>query len=248
MVWESNAMHPIGYSTGALARGDWQTGLTILKDSNFTAIEISVLREWEFQGFMAHLSNIDVSQFDYVFFHCPKIEKITEQKLTEELVPIFERGWLMIVHPYMIQNTKLWRKFGSQICIENMGTSSIPSKAKNCIGQTVESLNQFFNELPDASMCFDIGHTIQLDPTMDLTNRLIDNFRGIIKTVHLSEVDHAGKHLPLTLEPIKSLGSIINKLPLDCSIILESDARESYEADVALIHEHFADNGIKVIW
>ena len=241
-------MHPVGYTTGALCRGDWQTALCILRDSRFTAIELGTLREWEFMGLLSHLPTLDVSKYDAVSVHCPKIQKMTEEKLTEDLSPIYDRGWNITVHPYVIKNPKLWKKFGSQLCIENMGTSTKSSKASEWVGQDVDGLSPFFNDLPDASMCFDIGHAIQMDETTELAENLIDSFGDRVKIIHLSKVNPSGEHLPLTVEPIRALGRVITRLPMDCAIIIESDARETYDKEVILTNGAFAESGIRVLW
>jgi hypothetical protein len=65
----------------------------------------------------------------------------------------------MIVHPDAMHIPAKWARFGDLLCIENMDK-------RKPIGQTVTDLADIFEALPRASLCFDIGHARQVDPTM----------------------------------------------------------------------------------
>ena len=53
-------MGHIGFSTGALALGDWRKALAMLNKSSATAIELSALREQELEPLIKSLSEIEL--------------------------------------------------------------------------------------------------------------------------------------------------------------------------------------------
>ena len=69
------------------------------------------------------------------------------------------RNWPIVVHPDAMFDFSLWREFGNLLCLENMDK-------RKPVGRTVQELDRIFQELPDASFCFDIGHARQVAPTM----------------------------------------------------------------------------------
>lgn len=63
------------------------------------------------------------------------------------------------MHPDVIEDVSAWQKLGRAVCVENM------DKRKR-IGRTAAQLQEIFDQLPEATFCFDIGHARQVDPTM----------------------------------------------------------------------------------
>ena len=64
-------MHPIGFSTGALALGDFRAALGMLEAHSCKVLELSALRETELPTLMDSLDRLDLSPFDYISVHAP---------------------------------------------------------------------------------------------------------------------------------------------------------------------------------
>ncbi|HET7114956.1 MAG TPA: hypothetical protein VFI29_00595 [Hanamia sp.] len=205
-----------GYSTGALAKDDFQYAIHLLEKSSANAIELSALREDEVDFLINAVEDLDLTKFKYISFHAPsRLNNINEEELIDMLEPIVQRGWPIIVHPDIILNYTNWIKLGNCLCIENM------DKRKK-IGRTANDLDEIFYKLPDASFCFDIAHARQVDPTMTEAYYMVTKFKSRLKEIHISSVNTQSKHEPLTFESLLSFkklsGFISDKIP----IILES--------------------------
>lgn len=153
-------MRPIGFSTGALAYSDFRRGIYMSREVDCKAIELSALRQTELFPLLDALSTLELSSFDYVSIHAPSQfddtwEGIGFIRLYEEK----KRGWPIVLHPDAIYDHSLWRSLGPLACVENMDK-------RKPIGRTAKELDRIFKELPDATLCFDIGHARQCDPTM----------------------------------------------------------------------------------
>ena len=64
-------MRDIGFSTGALALGDFRSALHMLEGHNCPAVELSALREAELPGLMDALADLDLGRFKYISVHAP---------------------------------------------------------------------------------------------------------------------------------------------------------------------------------
>ena len=104
-----------------------------------------------------------------------------------------------------------WACLGDCLCIENMDK-------RKPIGQTATDLARFFDLLPNASLCFDIGHARQIDPTMSEAWAILQRFRNRIKQLHVSEVNTQSKHDPISLESILAF----RRCPTSCPRTLQS--------------------------
>ena len=65
-------MRPMGFSTGALAQGDFHLALRMLADQPTTAVELSALRAHELLPLSQALPTLDLSRFAYVSVHAPR--------------------------------------------------------------------------------------------------------------------------------------------------------------------------------
>ena len=59
-------MRRIGFSTGALAFGDFHAGLQILRANRVDTVELSALREIELIPLINALDSLDLSSFKYI--------------------------------------------------------------------------------------------------------------------------------------------------------------------------------------
>ena len=208
-------MRDIGFSTGALAKGDFRAALKLLTVCDAGAIELSALREHELPSLMGALAELDLTRYAYVSIHAPsRLNDMPEAKVAEYLKPAVDFGWPVILHPDAIQDHGCWRDFGSLLCIENMDKRK-PS------GRTVSELEPHFAALPEASLCLDLGHARQVDPTFGVARGIIREFGGRMKQIHLSELDVKSRHQPLSMATVWAVREIAHLIP-ECPVILES--------------------------
>lgn len=214
-------MKRIGFSTGALARGDFRQALRMMSGKKVNAVELSALRQDELAPLVDQLDQLDLSRFQYISFHAPSaMEKSYEATALELLQRVAKREWPIIVHPDAMHTPAKWASLGNSLRIENMDK-------RKPIGQTATDLAKIFDLLPNASLCFDIGHARQVDPTMSEAWAILQRFRSKIKQLHVSEVSTQSKHDPISLESILAFQKVSHLLPVDAPIILESRVEES---------------------
>jgi hypothetical protein len=214
-------MRNIGFSTGALALGDFRSALEMLAGKNSSAVELSALRQNELAPLVEQLDRLDLGQFAYVSFHAPSsIEPAFEAEALRLLEQVARRGWPIVVHPDAMHVPQEWTRLGNRLCIENMDK-------RKPIGQTASDLAEIFRDLPDASLCFDIGHARQVDPTMSEASSILQKFSSRIQQVHVSEVNTQSKHDSLSLESAIAFQKVSHLVPADAPIILESRVEES---------------------
>src|SRR5438128_1947764 len=184
-------MRPIGFSTGALAKGDFRRGLALQKHmERIDAVELSALRDHELPSLVEALPSLDLDGFEYVSFHAPsKLQTLDEQTVFALLLRL-PASWPIVVHPDLLKTPSLWRSLGERLCIENMGH-------RKTTGRTLDELNTFFDIYPDATFCLDLGHARQLDPTMASAILMLRAFAARLRELHVSEVGPRGEHLPL---------------------------------------------------
>jgi hypothetical protein len=224
-------MRRIGFSTGALAKGDFDLGLE-LQASHCTAVELSSLREEEIDRLVEALPTLDLSRFEFVSFHAPsKREKLTEAELVGKLERIkgFVQG--IIVHPDLINDASLWRSLGDKVIIENMDQ-------RKPIGRTAEELRPYFEVLPKARFCLDLGHAHQVDPTQAVTIELLKQFGSRLAELHISEVDTFSKHVAISASARTAFRRLASLFPADVPVIIESVVEaDEIEEEIAMAKE-----------
>ena len=226
-------MRPIGFSTGALAYADFRRGLTMTAAAPAcTAIELSALRQPELQPLVEALDELDLSGFDYVSIHAPsQFTPEWETQAVNLLRAQLHRRWPVVVHPDVLTRMDLWREFGSLLCIENMDK-------RKPIGSTAKELAQIFDQLPDASLCFDIGHARQVDTTMTEAYMILRDFGSRLRQVHVSEVNTSSKHDVLSYTTILAFQQVAHLIPEHIPLILETPVTaESMELEIARVRE-----------
>lgn len=213
-------MRSIGFSTGALALGDFRAALRMLADKDSSAVELSALRQHELAPLVEELDRLDLSHFKYISFHAPSsMEPTFEATALSLLEQVARRRWPIIVHPDAMHIRQEWARLGTWLCVENMDK-------RKPIGQTASALAKIFDDLPNASFCFDIGHARQVDPTMSEASAILHRFSRRIQQIHVSEVNTQSKHDALSLESILAFQKVSHLLPTDAPIILESRVEE----------------------
>jgi hypothetical protein len=227
-------LRPIGFSSGALAKGDYKRGIALQREyPTLTALEISALREPELEPLVEAAATIDVDQFAYISFHAPSaFSSLSEDDVVAHLERLPE-GWPVVVHPDLIHNALVWQRLGSRLCLENMDL-------RKRTGRTVDEMRAAFDLLPDAGFCLDLGHARQVDPTMGLAIEMLREFGNRLRQLHVSEVGTFGEHRRISYLARGAFARVVSFLPSDVPVILESIVTSSeMQAEVDTARELF---------
>lgn len=184
----------VGCSTGFMSdsRGDWESLVGQAARESTFAVELAALGEPELPGLVRYLEGRPAMPFLFVSVHAPsKHRRIPEPDLVRMLSEL--PCWIdaVVVHPDSIGAIDLYRQLGRTLVIENMDS-------RKPAGQTASELEAFFEELPEAGLCFDIAHAKSVDPSMEEGGRILDAFGDRLRHVHLSSLDEECHHVPLT--------------------------------------------------
>jgi hypothetical protein len=214
-------MRAIGFSTGALAKGDFDAALEIQASrSQLRGVELSALRDHELPRLAAAVPRLNIAHYTYVSVHAPgKLASMTERDVFETLRDL-PRQWPIIVHPELAATRDWWRSLGARLCLENMDN-------RKAGGRTVDEMRALFDDYPEASFCLDLGHARQVDPTMATAVRMAREFSDRLRQIHLSEVGPRGEHLPLSFLATYAFQLVAPLVPSGCPIIIESVVPES---------------------
>jgi len=205
-----------GFSTGALAFGDFARGISLQDREGVRAIELSALRAYELEGAIHALPLLDNTRFEYRSFHAPSdFGGMSDGEIVERLRPVIEKGYPIILHPDAITDYKPWKALGELLLLENMDSRKRDFR-------TAREMLTCFRELPEAKLCFDIGHARQIDPTMGVAIDLLTRYRTRLAEVHLSEVDWTCHHVPISTSAALSFQRMARRIPYDIPIIIES--------------------------
>jgi hypothetical protein len=206
----------IGFSTGALARGKYWQAIDVLRAHHISIVELSALRVSELEPLVADLDRLPLGDFEFVSFHAPSnFDRELEETVVRHLRRVAQRGIPIVVHPDVIFTDQHWSSISKSLFIENM------DKRKS-IGRTVEEMGELFKRFPDAGFCFDIGHARQVDPTMVEAHRLLVEFGSRLKQVHMSEVNTASHHDPISVYAIQAFQCVASLIPNGTPVILET--------------------------
>jgi hypothetical protein len=228
-------MTRIGFSTGALALGDFQMGLNLVRGKQINAIELSALRVHELPELMTALPNLDLKQFSYIAIHAPsQFSADQEDSLVMQLADAPHR-YPIILHPDTIHDSTKWAAFGAQLVIENMDR-------RKRDGRTARELSAWFDRLPSARLCFDLAHAQQYDPTMTEAFQILAHFGSKICQVHISELDSASHHFPLSYSALQAFAEVAWDIPKSAAFIIESRiSPEQIEAEFEKVCNLIAD-------
>jgi hypothetical protein len=220
-------MRPIGFSTGALALSDFRLALKELQGQPIDSIELSALRYRELRPLLSALGTLTLTAYKYISIHAPSsFDADQELEIVDLLRSFVPNNWPIVLHPDTIHDFSAWRVFGRQLAIENMDR-------RKPIGRTLEELNLIFEKLPDAMLCFDIGHARQCDTTMTEAYRILRAYSNRLCQVHVSEVNTASRHDPLSFAAILAFAEVANLIPCSVPVILESRVtQDQIEAEI----------------
>ncbi len=210
-------MRTVGFSTGALARGDFRRGIDmqLSRAGARSAIELSALRDHELEPLVAAIPDLQLDRFEYVSFHAPsRLGRLSEDDVISAVRRLPE-NWPVVVHPEIIATPTKWRGLGARLCVENMDN-------RKTSGRTVGEMRDWFAVLPEARFCLDVGHARQIDPTMTVALLMLTEFSERLAQIHWSEVGPAGEHLPVHALAALAFGRVAHRIPESCPIIIES--------------------------
>lgn len=187
-----------------------------MREHHVDVVELSALRIGELAPLISALPELELRNWQFVSIHAPsRFEPAAEEWVVSCLAPLAEMGIPVVVHPDVLFTPALWKRLGSKLLIENM------DKRKPA-GRTVRELTPIFEMLPLTRFCFDIGHARQIDPSMTEARLLLHAFRDRLSEVHMSEVDTASQHHPLSSNAIMAFQSVAEWIPAGIPVILES--------------------------
>jgi hypothetical protein len=209
-------MSSTGFSTGAIAQSDFATALRLLEPLDAEAVELSALRLAELEPLVDALNAIDLRRYEHVALHAPSsFLPEEEHQVITLLKRVADRGYLVVVHPDVMHELPAWRVLGDRLCIENM------DKRKST-GRTVAELRLYFDQLPEASFCFDIAHARQVDASMMVAFRLLREFGARIRQVHISEVDTGSRHARMSPSAADDYAQVLRHVPPQAAFIIEA--------------------------
>jgi len=209
-------MRPIGFSTGAVAKGKFQDALCRLRHHGVRVVELSALRLPELAPLVESLDQLDLSDFQFVSFHAPsRFLAADEHFVVDLLLSVVDRRIPIVVHPDVIFTAEPWEQLGPLLFLENM------DKRKR-VGRSARDLRALFELFPRAQLCFDIGHARQFDPTMAEARMILQTLHGRLAEVHISEVNTSSRHDPLSAGSISAFRSVAALIPEHIPVILET--------------------------
>ena len=193
------------------------------------AVEVTALRYYEFDSILNDLNSLLIEGDTEVSFHAPaNFSGWQEMYVAYRLRHKPYDRLPVVIHPDTIRDPCNWESFRSRLRIENMDL-------RKSTGITVEELRPFFELLPAAEWCFDVGHARQVDPTMDLAKHLLDAFGDRLAEIHMSVVLPCGKHSNLTEEAADDYRKLFKGMKVRVPVILETLlVDESMKRDVEL--------------
>jgi hypothetical protein len=225
-------MRSIGFSTGALALSDFRLALEELQGQPVDSVELSALRYPELRPLLHALETLPLASYKYKSIHAPSsFDGEQEAEIVDLLRRYVPRGWPIILHPDTVHDFSAWKDFGKQLAVENMDR-------RKPIGRTLEELNPIFEKLPDAMFCFDIGHVRQCDTTMTEAYRILRAHSGRLCQVHVSEVNTASRHDPLSFAAIRAFSEVADLIPDHVPLILEARVtRDQIKTEIENAHK-----------
>jgi hypothetical protein len=156
------------------------------------AVELSAISEPELPGLLDYLLQAPQLPFLYFSVHGPsKARSRNESELVDVLAGLPRWVDAIVMHPDVIQDVACYRSLGRRLVLENMD-----SRKRG--GRTVDELDDLFEALPDAGLCFDVAHAKSVDETMVEGEAILRRYAYRLRHVHLSSLDQNCRHVALT--------------------------------------------------
>ncbi len=203
----------VGFSTGAVAKGNFHLALSRLSGLEADAVELSCLRDHELIPMRQAFPGLALERYKHVSFHAPSQFRFVDPKwavkgIIEDILPHLRGG--VVVHADQVhQDPLVWSRLGASLLIEN-------NDNRKAFGQTADDLEEALVQLDtaqnEAGICLDIGHAIQVDPSRDLLTEIVQRFGYRIRQIHISSVLESGLHQRISGLERKALTDTLNYL------------------------------------
>ena len=155
--------------------------------------------------------------FEHVSIHAPsKLVNLSESELIDCLAKVAAYVHGIVVHPDLFAEVDRWAILADKVYIENMDN-------RKPIGRTASELRPFFDALPEARFCLDLGHAWQIDPAMQVATELLDAFHPRLAELHVSEVNTKSQHCPVSRSVSEDFRLVAAKIPSSVPAIVESE-------------------------
>lgn len=214
-------MHPLGFSTGALARGNFRLALAMMSHVEVDVVELSALRLPELEPLIDYCFDAVLDRFRFVSVHAPaRFPAGDEEWIVEALCRLADRGWPIVLHPDAIHNPVLWRRLGPSLLVENM------DKRKG-LGRTALELTKIFSTLDEACLCFDMAHARQVDSSMTEAYRILERFGNRVRQIHLSEVSSSSRHDRMSRTAVLAYRGLAPFIPPSIPVVLEAPVTDA---------------------
>jgi len=172
--------------------GQWPVLVAAATRISTAAVELSALSEPELPSLLDFLLDGPSLPFLFVSVHAPaKARQRPEDDLVDILLRLRRHVDAIVMHPDVIDDPSRYRPLGSTLVLENMDNRKV-------LGQTAAHLTPYFDELPEAGLCFDVPHAASVDPTQVVAHELLDVHGHRLRHVHLSSLDEDSHHRSLT--------------------------------------------------
>lgn len=209
-------MRRIGFSTGAISRGDITLGVSVHSSLRHGgAIELSALREPELDDLVASADRLDLSRYRAVSVHAPARFTREQESSVVRRLSALPPQWLLVLHPDSIHDAEAWRSLEQRLAIENMDQ-------RKPTGRTVEELEQWFEQLPGARFCLDVAHARHVDPSGSLLSALVERFESRLAEIHVSGMGADASHQAVGLTATRDLETLARDIGADVAVIIES--------------------------
>lgn len=226
-------MPKVGFSTGALARGDFRRGLSMQSHAMRGAVELSALREQELDALIEGAEELQLGEIEHVSVHAPSRLAVKSDGDVCRMLERLPDCWPIIVHPDVMASPEPWSRLGSRLCIENMD-------GRKSTGRTAEELEPWMRALPQSGFCLDVAHAAQIDPSMGEAVRMLERFGSRLLQVHVSRLGPSYEHLPLNDEMKTRIEKIVTLIPEDVALIIESVVDElEIQSEIEKVREVF---------
>jgi hypothetical protein len=208
-------MNPIGFSTGALALGDFRSALGYMRGKPFTAVELSAIRLSELPELIEEIPALDLHRFTYIALHAPSSFDQSEEPGVAKLLARVPETWKIILHPDTIHSPENWTRFGARLVLENMDRRKFD-------GRSADEMSRWFAILPDARFCLDLAHAQQWDTTLTEAYLLLKTFSDRLCQIHISQLDSGSHHHSLSESSIRAFSEVAWLIPKEVPLIVES--------------------------
>jgi hypothetical protein len=166
---------------------------------------------------------------------------LNENELVNKLKKLTKYVSSIVVHPDIIDDINIWKQIEQYVVLENMDQ-------RKPIARTAIEMKQYFDALPKARFCFDIGHARQVDPTLSVAVELLLTYADRLAEIHISEVDAASRHVPISTMAMKSFQRIASLIPKDTPVIIESSiASELFEEEIGMALASLGDRTVSTV-